>query len=198
MDEQMSDEQEQPELKSEHFWPLIESIRKNELGTDHGLACGTPNWAVWALLDDIKTLKSALAERGEWQPIGDGTIDMDGDTIDILIINGDTWHMTVTEADYSQAMLIMPPDIRLCRRRPQSVVVDAPEPNWSHAPSWARFWTRDDKGPTWWWETKPYYDGKMGIWICDDEGRRAIATDIPTLRQRPQPAPASAVEATKG
>lgn len=60
-----------------------------------------------------------------------------------------------------------------------------PVPDWSQAPEWAMFWTRDVSGVTMWWEAKPIYDGRMGIWMCDDEGQRARGTDLPILRKRP-------------
>lgn len=58
--------------------------------------------------------------------------------------------------------------------------------DWSRADEWANFWTRDDTGRALWWETEPYYDERMGIWMCEDDSRRAQATESPILRQRPQ------------
>lgn len=61
-----------------------------------------------------------------------------------------------------------------------------PSPNWEHGPLWAQYWTRDENGRFMWWETEPFYDGRTGIWICEDDSRRTWGTDTPTLRQRPE------------
>lgn len=60
-----------------------------------------------------------------------------------------------------------------------------PMPDWSQAPAWANFWTRDVSGVTMWWETRPIYDGRMGTWMCEDESRRTRGTDLAVLRSRP-------------
>lgn len=62
------------------------------------------------------------------------------------------------------------------------------QPDWTQAPAWANFWTRDVGGVTMWWETKPFYDGRIGAWMCEDESLRARGLDLPLLRQRPQSA----------
>lgn len=61
------------------------------------------------------------------------------------------------------------------------------EPNWTLAPKWAMFWTRDFSGVTIWWETKPFHDAPMGIWICNEDNRREICiSNVQLIRKRPQ------------
>lgn len=79
-------------------------------------------------------------------------------------------------------------EIKLCYRRKRPAAEGQPVqvvPDWSQAPTWAQYWTRDSGGITMWWETKPFYDGRMGIWMNEDDSRRARGTEMPVLRKRP-------------
>lgn len=58
-------------------------------------------------------------------------------------------------------------------------------PNWSHAPLWANYWTRDERGNLIWWESEPYRHREIGIWMDESDGKRTQATCQAILRQRP-------------
>ena len=58
-------------------------------------------------------------------------------------------------------------------------------PDWSQAPRWARYWTRDAGGAAVWWEAQPVLKQRKGAWLCG-EGQRERADDFPVLHQRPQ------------
>lgn len=65
--------------------------------------------------------------------------------------------------------------------------MNATIPDWKNAPEWANYWTLDVKGVAIWWETKPFYDGRMNMWMNEDDSRRTIGefTNPPLIRQRP-------------
>lgn len=69
----------------------------------------------------------------------------------------------------------------------QPATVGVPQPDWSKAEDWARYWTSDASGRAMWWENKPIYDGRSGIWMGEDEGRRAAAGVAAAIYQRPAP-----------
>lgn len=59
------------------------------------------------------------------------------------------------------------------------------EPNWEHAPLWAKYWTRDERGTLMWWENEPYRHREIGIWMDESDGKRTQGTCMALLRQRP-------------
>lgn len=67
----------------------------------------------------------------------------------------------------------------------QDVQPEMPVPDWSNAPKWASYWTRDISGIAMWWETKPALDKETGLWLCEDDSLRARGTDLTVLYERP-------------
>lgn len=61
--------------------------------------------------------------------------------------------------------------------------VGQPAPNWQDVPEWANYWTHDSTGNAMMWETKPFYDSKYGIWINEDDSRRAQGTVAAVIHQ---------------
>lgn len=68
----MSDERKPLELKSKHLWQLVEEFAaprpESEHTDDEDEATNdmnTPDWVAHAMLDDLKAMEAALAERDE-------------------------------------------------------------------------------------------------------------------------------------
>ncbi len=73
----------------------------------------------------------------------------------------------------------------LTTQQADSAAVAMPVADWSNAPSWAMWWTRDDTGLEMWWEGEVVFDGRYGIWMCETETRRERATILPLKQRRP-------------
>ncbi len=63
------------------------------------------------------------------------------------------------------------------------------EPNWSKAPTWAKYLTMDDMGIFIWWENKPIFDAIIGQWISEVLGEKAYAgrLNIPNASIKEKP-----------
>ncbi len=64
------------------------------------------------------------------------------------------------------------------------------QPDWRHAPPWAKFWAIDSDGGAYWYEVEPTYDIEHDVWSISTEfiGRQGPAPDpdwSQTLRRRP-------------
>lgn len=64
------------------------------------------------------------------------------------------------------------------------------QPDWRHAPPWAKFWAVDSDGGAYWYEVEPQYDIEDECWSISMEfiGRQSPAPDpdwSQTLRSRP-------------
>ena len=64
------------------------------------------------------------------------------------------------------------------------------QPDWRHAPPWAKFWAIDSDGGAYWYEVEPRYDIEDECWSISEEliGRQSPAPDpdwSQTLRSRP-------------
>ncbi len=64
------------------------------------------------------------------------------------------------------------------------------QPDWRHAPPWAKFWAIDSDGGAYWYEVEPTYDIEDECWSISTEfiGRQSPAPDpdwSQTLRRRP-------------
>lgn len=68
----MSDERKPLELKSKHLWQLVEEFAAPRPESEHtddedeaANDMNTPDWVAHAMLDDLKAMEAALAEKDE-------------------------------------------------------------------------------------------------------------------------------------
>lgn len=142
---------------------------------------------VFDFTDRNRLCELAVAEQpvGVYRPVSDGVHPI-----------ADDWQITVTDdgrkfsenrvgATWLWPRHPLPPGWKICELVSAEQPV-APQPDWTLAPEWAKWYSMDKDGNDHWWRNKPILNDKYAWWLYDWDCGNTTYPHYIDVRRRPE------------